>query len=120
MKKIILFILISISWNCTRKKALKIEDLNFSDIDQKYILQNNIKKTFLISGTNTWNYKKSDTIGIDEYNMSGNMIKKWRKGFFNSSTEKNEYDSLGLLKRKFFLPILMLNLTSNLNLIVIA
>lgn len=102
MKKIILLILISSLFSCYKNKSLEISELDFSDVDQKSVLKNSIKKTFLISGNDSWHYKKSDTIGIYEYDQKGNTKNVWRKAPLFSHEEEYIYDSLNLAVRKIF------------------
>ncbi|AXG71136.1 hypothetical protein KORDIASMS9_03391 [Kordia sp. SMS9] len=96
MKKIAVLILVSFLWCCHKNNALKITELNFSDIDQENIFKNRIQKTIGISGYDSILYKKNDTIEIFEYDHNGHPKKVWRKSFMYSVIEEFAYDSLQL------------------------
>lgn len=102
MKKIFLITLLFLFLGCYNDERLKINELNFSDLNQKSILKNKIKKTFLISGFDSGLYKENDTISIVEYNRIGKTEKVWRKSLMYSINEEYKYDSLNLETKKIY------------------
>lgn len=104
IKKVIVALLISFVFGCKKEdKSLAITSLKFSDITQQYIKRNNIRKTFVIAGSdNIAMCKKLDTIGIYEYDMHGNTINVRRKANLFGHREEYEYDSLNFVTKKIF------------------
>ena len=102
MKKVFLITLLFTFLGCYNNESLKINELNFSDLNQNGILKNNIKKTFLISGFDSGLYKKNDTIGVIDYNRIGKREKVWRKSFMYSINEEYKYDSSNLEIQKIY------------------
>lgn len=95
MKKLIIVISLCLLGSCGKKEKMKIEDLKFSNIEQRAILKNGIKKTYLISGSSLRFNKKYDTIGYLRYNEGGNIIEENIKGTFGTRVEY-KYDSLNI------------------------
>lgn len=100
--KIILILPISLFWNCQKRGKIKIEDLKFSNTEQQAIFKNKIKRTYLISGFESGQYKEQDTIGVLRYNKNGDLIEENRKGLFGIRT-LYKYDSLNLVCSKEYL-----------------
>lgn len=100
-KKITSIILITLLLCCKKKNQLKINDLNFSKVDEKSIQKNNIKETYLIAASDFGQYQKNDTISVLKYNKHGKLINEYiRTKAFHNYNVSYQYDSLNLITKK--------------------
>ena len=102
MKRLFLILIVSFLFGCENTKKLQLNELSFSDINQKSILKNGIQKTYIISGYDNGLFKEGDTIEIIKYNQNGYIKNVWRKSYMYSIDEAYKYDSLNLETQKIY------------------
>ena len=98
MNKSIIVLSLLLLYSCSKKKILKIKDLNLSDIHQQTIIKYKIKESYLISDFKNYHYNKNDTINFKKYNKNGNIIYEDTGG----GTFAYKYNNLNLLVQENF------------------